>query len=188
MFRKNRIPWFVGGFLILLLGVGAIVLGGGKKKSTSPAAQPESARVVVLPADRERTVIVPPCNSPVNETVSNAEAGRSTPGATIVELPRGGGVRSLLVPHCQEKQGSVNLQGNLPSAVFVIGGEERLEKGEGGKVIVDGVVARSQLVLPGGSSAATVVVPGCLKKQASKGRDVALGSEGSSEVVVAPAC
>lgn len=189
MFRKNRVPWIVGGVLVLALGIGALAMGGGKKKSVA-ASPPESARALVVPANRPRTVVVPPCNTPVRQTAEQAASGEGTPGATILRLPRGtqNGVRTVLVPHCQPGKGSTNLEGNIPSAAFLIGGEERLPEDQG-SVQSDGAVAKSQLVLPENSTAAIIVVPGCVKEGGAKGQDAVLGEpEGGADAVIAPSC
>jgi hypothetical protein len=189
VFRRNRVPWIAGGALIVVLAAGALLLGGGKKKgSASPATAPETARAVVVPTDRARTIIVPPCQTPVQDTVDQARSGQATPGATTVELPRGPGVRTLFVPHCQPGTGATNAEGSVPSLAVVLAGTERLTEDQG-SIRAEGFLARSQIVLPGGSSATTIVVPPCAKKGAAKGRDAALNPEqGSSELAVAPSC
>ncbi len=189
---RNRVPWVVGGVLILVLVIGAVVATSGKKsKPAMPPPPPESARAVVLPANQSRTVVVPPCNTPVSDTTRGAGGGRAgTPGATAFELPRERGVRTLLVPHCQPtKTGSVNAEGSIPSAAFVLPDERRLTKNQEGKIDVQGVIAESQLILPNRSTVSTVVVPACTKKAASKGRDIVLGADkGNPDLVVAPSC
>lgn len=185
---SNRTVWIVGGALILIFVVGSLVAGGGKKKKAAAAPSPPvSARAVVLPANRTRTVVVPPCNTPVRTTARNAAAGRPTPGATTFELPPRRGVRTLLVPHCQPtKSGATTASGDIPSAAFVLGDRERLTKDRDGKILAGGVAAGSQLILPDGSSTPTIVVPGCTKKAAANERDAVLA--GGSDVAVAPAC
>ena len=189
---RNKVPWVVGGVLILVLVIGAVVATQSKKSSEAAVPPPpESARAVVLPASQSRTVVVPPCNTPVSETVRGAGGGRAaTPGATAFELPQGQGVRTLLVPHCQPtKTGSVNAAGSIPSAAFILPNERRLTKNQEGKIDVQGVIAESQLILPDRSKVSTVVVPACTKKEASKGRDIVLGADkGRAELVVAPSC
>jgi hypothetical protein len=188
VFRNNKVPWIIGGVLILALGIGAMALGGGSKSKTksTPATMPESARAVVVTADRPHTVLVPPCNTPVQATVESARNGQGVPGATVVELPRGEGVRTVLVAHCQPGQGSVNVEGNVPSAAFVLPDEERVPEQEGG-VVINGVVAKSQLVLRGGASARIIVVPPCKKEGGAKGQDEVLGEQ-ERGVVVASTC
>jgi hypothetical protein len=184
--RFNKMPLIAAGALILIVATGVLVCGG-KKKSKSAKSPPVSARALVVPGNRPRTVVVPPCNTPVSSTAGNAARGQPTPGATTVEVPGGGGVHTLLVPNCQAtKTGSTTADGGIPSAVFVLGTRKRLSKDKEGKIESDGVVANSVLLLPNGSSTSTIVVKPCTKKPAGKGNDSVL--KGSSELAVAPAC
>ena len=150
---------------------------------------PSSARAVVLPAKQARTVVIPPCNTPVSATVRGAARRVPVPGATTVQLPGRSGFYTLLVPHCQPgKTGTTNVQGDIPSAAFVLPGRGRLPKNEEGKLVSDGIAARSQLLLPEGSSTSTIVVPPC-KSSATKGRDSLLSPrKGNSKLAVGPAC
>lgn len=184
--RFNKTPLIAGGVLILVVFIGALLATGGKKKS-KPPAPPVSARAVVLPANRARTVVVPPCNTPVSTTARNAARGRPTPGATTLQLLAERGSHTLLVPHCQPTEtGSTTADGGIPSAAFLLGTSRRLPKDREGRIESDGVVAQSQLLLPGGSSASTIVVPPCIEKPTGTGRDAVLS--GDSDPVVAPAC
>ena len=188
---KNRTVWIVGGALILVIVIGAMVAGGGKKKSkAAPPTPPVSARAVVLPADRSRTVVVPPCNTPVRSTARNAAAGRPTPGATTFQLPPRRGFHTLMVPNCQPtRSGATDTGGNIPSAAFVLGDRKRLSKDREGRINAEGVVARSQLLLPDGSRTSTIVVRACIKKPADNERDVVLSAaRGNPDLAVARAC
>lgn len=187
--RFTKMPLIAG--VLFLVVVGIVVSVGGKKESKAPASPPPvSARAVVLTANRPRTVVVPPCNTPVSATTRNAARGRPTPGATTVELPQGRGSRTLLVPYCQlTKTGSMTADGGIPSAAFVLGGSTPLSKDREGRIESDGAIADSQLLLPDGSSTSTIVVAPCTKKPAGKGRDVVLSAaRGNSDLAVAPAC
>jgi hypothetical protein len=93
----------------------------------------------------------------------------------------------VLVPHCQPGTGATTVDGTIPSAAFVLGDTRRQTETEGG-IEAGGFLARSQVVLTGGASASTIVVPPCAKKGAAKGRDAALSGSGSSGVAAAPAC
>jgi hypothetical protein len=190
MFRKNRVPWIVAGVLIVVIAVGVFAFSRGKKEETASAPPPDSARAVTLPASQARTVVVPACNTPVQETVELIEQDRGAPGATVVELPRGDGVRFVLVPHCQPGSGAASTPGTLPSLALALAEGTRPTEGQDGSFTAEGLTARSQLILPNGSKTATVVVPPCRKRPGGK-RDVVLeseGSDGNSETVVAPAC
>jgi hypothetical protein len=182
--KRNRIPFIVGGVLIVVFAVG-IVAFGGSKKSKGATVPPENARALSVPANQARTVVVAPCNTPVQQTAASAAKGQPTPGATTFQLPRGGGVRFVLVPHCQPKAGVTEDPGAIPSAAFVLANGQRPVEGQGGNLSVAGANARTQLILPNGSGARTIVVPPC-KKKASGKRDVALPGNGST--VVAPGC
>jgi hypothetical protein len=188
MFRGNKLPWIVGAALVVLLAAGAIVIGGKKKESEIPPPPPESGRAVVVPANVTRTVVVPPCGTPIQQTVTSAEKNQSVPGATVFELPKGNDVRTLLVPHCKPKTGATTLQGVLPSAAFVIPGNARTFEGNRGRLEAFGVVAESQLLLTEGSRVATLVVPACTKEEKGA-RDVVLEAEqGKPELAVGPKC
>jgi hypothetical protein len=186
----QKAPLIAGVALILVVGIGVLLMSGGKKKSKAAPIPPVSARAVVLPASRARTVVVPPCNTPVSATARNAGGGRPTPGATTVQLPAGSGVRTLLVPHCQPaKTGSTNAEGSIPSAAFVLGDSKRLAKDAEGRIESDGVIAESQLLLTEGSNASTIVVPPCAKPPAEQGRDSVLSAEKDNpDLAVGPAC
>ena len=188
---KNRTVWVVIGLLIVVFVIGGVVAGGGKKsKSKGATIAPVSARAVVLPANQTRTVVVPPCNTPVDTTARNAASDRPTPGATTVELPQASGVHTLLVPHCQPtKSGSTNADGSIPSAAFVLGDGKRLTKDPEGRIEADGVIAAAQLILPEGSDTSTIVVPPCTKKSAGNERDSVLSADkDNSDLAVGPSC
>lgn len=189
MFRKNKVPWIAGGVLILIFVIGGFVVSSKKKKPPTPAQLPETARAVEVPADRNRTLVVPPCETPLQQSVSSAAAGKAIPGATTLQLPKGNGQRTVLVAHCQPGTGATTIDGTIPSAALVLGDTGRRPESEGG-IQEAGFLARSQLVLGGnGSSATILVVPGCTKKGGAKGRDAVLSAGGgSSRVAVAPAC
>jgi len=185
----QKAPLIAGVVLILVVGIGVLV-AGGSKKTKAPPPPPASARAVALPASLSRTVVVPPCNTPVSATTRNAADGKPTPGATTVQLPAGSGVRTLLVPNCQPtKTGSTNAEGSIPSAAFVLGASERLAKDRDGRIESDGVIAEAQLLLEEGSKASTIVVPACTKEPAKQGSDSVLAAEKTNPALaVGPAC
>ena len=173
--------------MVIALAVGAAVLGTSSEPTPpkSVAEQPESARAVVIPANEEHTVVVPPCNTPVEQTTADAEKGRATPGATTFTLPSEEDVRTVLVPHCQPGTGSTNAAGNIPSAAFVVEKAPAANETDGA-FESDGVIAKSQLVLPQGREETTIVVPPCSKE--TKGEDAVLQAEGGERLVVARRC
>ena len=189
MFGKNKVPWVVAGILIAAFVIGALVVGK-KEKKVSPTSKPapESARAVVVPGTLARTVFVPPCNTPVEQTTRVAEQGETPPGATTVKLPKGDGTRYVMVPHCQPGSGATSAPGNIPSSAIVLADKLRPVEGTGGTFNAGGAVARTQLILPNGSKATTLVIPPCRKKTSGQ-RDVVLGEEkAGSKTVVAPGC
>src|SRR3954451_3441626 len=181
---RNRIPFVVAGVLIVLLGGGVILFKGNKKKS-GPTVPQETARALSVPTNQARTVIVSPCNTPVQQTTSAVKNGEAPPGATTVALPAGAGTRYVLVPHCLPKAGVTETPGPIPSAAFVLPAGDRPAEGQAGSLVVGSFVARTQLLLPNGAKTSTVVVPPCTEKTAGK-RDVALS--GDSGTVAAPKC
>jgi hypothetical protein len=187
VFRKNKVPWIAGAVLIVIFAIGAVAIGSKKKKPPTPAQLPESARALILAADRPRTVIVPPCQTPTQQTVANAKAGKGTPGATTVELPKGKGQHTVLIAHCQPGTGSTTVDGTIPSAALVLGGTRRRVESDAG-IQDGGFLARQQLVEGGGDTPTIIVVPGCDNKKGPPGTDKVLSGGGSSGVAVAPAC
>jgi len=182
---KNKIPWIVGGVLVVALAIGAITLGQGPEKPKSVGELPESARALVVPANEKHTVVIPPCNTPVEQTTADAEQGKPTPGATTFELNAGEDVRTVMVPHCQPGTGAVNTAGNIPSSAFVVDNAPAANETDGA-FESDGVIAKSQLVLQQGGDGTTVVVPPCGK--VTKGEDAVLQAEGGSKLVVGARC
>lgn len=187
---KNRTVWIVGGVLAVVILIGALVAGSGKKKSKAAPKPPVTSRAVVLPASQSRTVVVPPCSTPLGATTRSAAAGRPTPGATTFALPARRGSYTLMVPNCQPTNpGSTDAGGSIPSAAFVLGDRSRLGKDSEGEIVADGVAANSQLLLPDGSRASTIVVPPCRKKPDDNERDAVLAAaRGNSDLAVAPTC
>jgi hypothetical protein len=184
--RSNRVPWAVGGVLVLGLAIGAIVAGGEEVAPPPPVPNPpESARALSVPTNRTRLLVVSPCGAPVDETARQALQGRAPVGATRVELPEAAGDRTVLVPHCQT-EGGVTSSGTASAAVVAASGRQLTEV-QGGGLAAGPLAAKSQVILPGGSAASIVVIPPCRTPDATQGRDAILPVEGT-EVVVAPSC
>ena len=184
----NRVPGIVGGVLIALMVLGSLAFGGGgggEMMPTDPSAMPESARAVKLPGEREYTVGGPPCGTPVEATVRDAEQDQATPGATLLTAPTGDGVTTVLVPHCQPGTGATNTGGDLPSAAFVLPGNARAGEAQG-TLSAEGAIARSQVLLSAGSEVETIVVPPCARSTA--GGDVVVQAREGSDIAVAPSC
>ena len=149
--RDSRVPWAVMGFLGLALLIGGVAAGKKEEKKKEPERK-EVARAIVVPADKPRTVVVAPCDAPFQDTVANAAAARPVPLATIFELPRGDGVRTVLVPHCV--QGSGTAGGRAPAAAIVLASRADDAGAE---------EAESRAIVPNASDLTTIVVPRCTK-------------------------
>jgi hypothetical protein len=159
----TRVVWVVMIVLAILLGAGAAILGKKTKKGY------QAARAVVVPTDRARTVVVPPCATGAEITAQNASRQSSQIGSTTVQLPPGTGTRTLLVPKCGATKGAHQVgTSNLPSAVFV------LPLGSAGASNM-----KSQVIVPNGSPATTVVVPQCEGKNGT-GRSEVVAPQGGT--------
>lgn len=174
---KTKVPWFVMGGLALVLVVGGLVCGGGEKKK---GPKDVGARAIVVPADRTRTVVVPACDTGVRITRRNAAEQIRTPGSTSLTLPRGRGSRAVIVPRCGATQSGISSSAYiLPTGTTTAVGQK---KGVGPPV------TNYKLVVPRGSRAKTIVVPGCTRTQPTQ-RTVAVPlTSRRSTVAVAPPC
>jgi hypothetical protein len=187
VYQPNRVPWIVGGTLIAAFLIGGLVAGGEEVPPPPPVPNPpENARALSVATNRPLTVIVPPCGEPVRDTTGQAAEGRAPARATVVQLPGAEGDRTVLVPHCQTDR-AVTAAGN-PSAAMVVAGGKQLTEVQGGGLLAGPLVAKSQVILPGGSSATTVVIAPCRTADAAEGRDVILPIGRTEPVVTAPSC
>ena len=172
---KNRvIPAVIGGMILLFL-IGSQVFKKEEKKPP-PAPPPDlTARSVVLPEGRvARTVVVAPCEGPIEETTRNAADGNPTSGAATFTVPPGRKSRQVVIPRCTPGTGTAP---GVPSAAFVFADESTTGP----------IRPASRLILPTGSEATTIVVAPCTKDTTK--RDVALSpSEDDPKLVVAPGC
>jgi hypothetical protein len=172
----TRIPLIVMAALAAALIGGALIADALKGPST---ANQGTRAVIVSTADRSRAVVVPPCNTGVPITPRNASGQATTLGATVVAFPQGPGTRVVLVPRCSQSNG-VGTSGtlNLPSAAFVLKAGTRITAGKGSQGKSPSATnVHSQLIVPPGSAARTIVVPPC-RPQSGSGR--------GNAVVVAP--
>jgi hypothetical protein len=186
VYQPNRIPWIVGGVLVIGFAIGAIVAGKEEVPPPPPVPNPpESARALSVQTNRTRLVVVSPCGAPVAETARLAREDRAPVGATRVELPEAAGDRTVLVPHCQTDTG-VTASGTASGAMVAASGRQLTEV-QGGGLAAGPLAAKSQVILPGGSSASIVVIPPCRTPDATEGRDAILPVE-ESEVAIAPSC
>lgn len=177
--RDSRVPFWVMGVLGLALVIGAAAFGKKEKKAEeNPAARTEVARAVVVPSDRPRTLIVAPCDAPLEQTVTDASAGQPTELASVFRLPAGPGqgVRTVLVPHCAE--GAATAGGRAPSAAIVLA--SRADDAGAQE-------AQSRVLLPVGSDLTTIVVPRCAKPGV-RGDSVLGPHEDDPDLAVARPC
>src|SRR5689334_8334170 len=145
--------------LVLVLGGIAVAM---KKKTTEP--KQEAARLVRVPTERAREVIVPPCGTGTNVAATPAAKLRTTPGTIAFRLAPNQGDRLVLVPRCRASQGAQASEGvNLPSAAFVLPIGALVTAGRGGSAQAGTEKVESQLTVPANSSIDTIVVPRCLE-------------------------
>ena len=155
----TRVVWVVMGALVLVLGGAAIAM---KKKTTEP--KQEAARLVRVPTEVEREVVVPPCGTGTNVTSIDPATLVRTPGTIAFRLARGRGDRLVLVPRCRASQGAQASEGvNLPSAAFVLPIGSQVTAGRGGSAQAGTEKVESQLVVPANSKIETIVVPRCIE-------------------------
>ncbi|HEY2637262.1 MAG TPA: hypothetical protein VGI54_07740 [Solirubrobacteraceae bacterium] len=167
----NRVAWSVLGGLILVMLIAGIAYPKKKPPSPIPPPPPADARGIVLTADHTaRTIVVPACGS-----TSAASAG-----AVRFEVS---GTRTILIPDCQGTVATGSDTGHRPSVLVLP---------EGATKLIDRqlqVGVRSQVLVPAGSTARTLVVPACVAGRATKAKhqDVIL-SKSSGTTATAPAC
>jgi hypothetical protein len=185
----TRTPLIVMAALAAALIIGAVVADALKGP---PTANQGTRAVLVSTADRSRGVVVPPCNTGVQITPANAGRQATTFGATVVAFPRAPVMRVVLVPRCSQ-MGGVGSSGtvNLPSAAFVLRIGSRIAAGKGSKGKSPSASdVHSQIIVPPGSAARTVVVPPCRPQSGSgKGNAVVVTPPpAGSGTALAPRC
>jgi hypothetical protein len=175
----------------VLLAAAALAGGSSSKKKATTRATLAGARAVVVPTtDRERTVVVPACNTPPEATQRDVEAGKTTLGAAVIGLAVTPGARTLLVAKCQSATGAnANGPENVPAAVFVL----PVGSPTNGAALTP--AGESQIIVPNASPVTTVVVPACPAVGATGGAGSARGpalivkpTKPGSNVAVAPQC
>jgi hypothetical protein len=176
--------------LVVVLGGVAIAM---KKKTTQP--KQEASRLIRVPTERTREVIVPPCGTGTNVAATRPDVLAKTPGTIAFRLQKDNGDRLVLVPRCRASQGSAPSEGvNLPSAAFVLPIGALVTAGRGGSAQAGTEKVESQLVVPANSQITTIVVPRCLEtaKEAEKnatGRSLILNAvRGQPAVALGPPC
>ena len=186
----TRVGWIVMAALIVVLGGIAIAM---KKETTKP--KQEASRLVRVPTEREREVIVPPCGTGTNVASTKPEALVKTPGTIAFRLRKNNGDRLVLVPRCRASQGAQPSEGvNLPSAAFILPIGAQVTAGRGGSAQAGTEKVESQLVVPANSSIETIVVTRCIEtsQEAEKnatGRTLILNAErGRKDTALGPPC
>jgi hypothetical protein len=173
----TRVAWIVMAGLVVIMGGIAIAM---KKQTSKP--QQEAARLVRVPTERDREVIVPPCGTGTNVAATNPRALAKTPGAIAFRLQKGNGDRLVLVPRCRASQGAAPSEGvNLPSAAFILPIGAQVTAGRGGSAEAGAELVESQLVVPANSTIETIVVGGCIEtsqeaKKTATGRALILNA------------
>ena len=185
--RPNRVPWIVGGLLTAAFVIGGLLAGGEEVPPPPPVPNPpENSRALSVQTNRTRLLVVSPCGARPGRAARPVAEGRRAPtGSTVVELPEAGGDRTILVPHCQNDRG-VTASGTASAAMVAASGRQLAEV-QGGGLSTGPLVAKSQVILPGGSAAEIVVIPPCRTPDATQGRDAIL-PVGRERVAIAPSC
>ena len=179
--------------LALAIGIPAALIKSQSEKGTKP--EQEASRLVRVPTEVARLVLVPPCGTGVNVTQIKPAALAETPGTIRIRLKQGRGDRLVLVPRCQAAEGAEASEGvNLPSAAFVLPVGARITAGRGGSAVAGTELVQSQLVIPANSGIRTVIVPRCTEqaKQAkahATGRTLILDPQrGRPAAALGPPC
>jgi hypothetical protein len=192
----NRTLVYIMVGVVALFVIAGLAKGKKEEKPAQPTP-PANARALVLPSDdAERTVVIAPCDTDVEETLADAKSDRATPNTVRLRFPKGGGDRALLVPDCSSKTGVSASRAGVPAAAFVLPvgtRENRLQ--------VPPLRAESQVLVQNGSPARTVVLGPCTGKTGGEGgkpspsieggqnKDAVLAPEdGDGDVAAAPPC
>jgi hypothetical protein len=182
---RNRVPWIVIGTLLVLMAAAGVAA----KKSTTTPVKTEGSRAVVLPpADRTRTVIVPPCSPPTVITASNASSQIDVQGTVAVAVRQGEPARTIVIPRCSAKAAPAPGSPNVPAAAFVLGPGEQVTEVQSAKApdpIAAGI--KAQVTVPTGSPVTTIVAAPCQGTSTSL-RTTVLNPTAGSGIAIAPSC
>jgi hypothetical protein len=149
------------GVLIVAFAVPAALI----TKETSKPHQ-EVSRLIRIPTEKQRRVIIPPCGTGVPVTTARPDILAKTPGTVVFLLKKGRGDRLVLVPRCRASQGAAPSEGvNLPSAAFVLPVGAEVTAGRGGSAQAGTELVQSQLFVPANSTITTVVVTRCIERK-----------------------
>ncbi len=190
----NRTVLYVMGTIAAIFIIAGLIVGKKEPQPALPPPPPNSRAVVVPTDDAARTLVVSPCQTNVSETSRDVERGESTPNTVRVELPRGGGDRAVMVPHCSPNSGGVS--SGRPAAAFILPVDTR-EK----ELHIPPLRAEAQLIVPRDGPARTVVVSPCTGEiggeagrpapsvEGGREQDVILEPENDgTDVATAPQC
>jgi hypothetical protein len=187
----SRVAWIVIVGLIVIMG--GIAIAMEKKETTKP--KQEASRLLRVPTDRERRVIVPPCGTGTNVAATKADVLVKTPGTIAFRLQKETGERLVLIPRCRASQGAAPSEGvNLPSAAFILPIGAQVTAGRGGSAQAGTELVESQIAIFANSPVDTVVITRCIQsaKEAEKhasGRTIVIkGERGDPKVALAPPC
>ena len=195
----NRTLLWIMLAIAALFVIAALAVGSSSSTTTTPPVPPGNARALVVPSDdARRTVIIAPCGTEVEDTArrSRRDGAESVPNTIRFVFPREGGDRAVLVPDCSPQAGVSGSNSGLPAAAFVlpVGTKEN-------RLQVPPLRAESQVIVPAGSDARTVVLTPCTGQLGGEGgrpaparegganQDAVLEPEaGQGDLVTAPQC
>ena len=186
----TRTVWVVMGLLALALAVPMMLM---KDRKSEP--HQEVSRLIRVPTETVRRIIIPPCGTGVPVTTASPAALAKTPGSVVFLLKKGRGDRLVLVPRCRASEGAAPSEGvNLPAAAFVLPVGAQVTAGRGGSAQAGTELVQSQLFVPGNSTIKDVVVTRCSEKkpeavETATGRTLILKPQpGRKTAAIGPPC
>jgi hypothetical protein len=182
-----RLPFIIMGVMIVVFVAGGIAF----KKDKPKPFKTEGSRAVVLPAaDRQRTVVVPPCSPRTVITAKNASTQLQVPGAVAAAIPKGAPPRTFVIPRCSAKAAPSPGSANVPSGAFALGPGKTVSDvskvPKGGDPVAFGIM--QQLTVPTNSPAVMIVAAPCQGKAKTPKTTVLKPADGSGGVAIAPGC
>jgi hypothetical protein len=186
----TRTVWVVMGLLVLALAIPGILM-----KDVKSVPHQEVSRLVRIPTEKARRVIIPPCGTGVPVTSTKPDSLARTSGSVVFFLKRARGDRLVLVPRCRASQGAAPSEGaNLPAAAFVLPIGAQVTAGRGGSAQAGTELVQAQLFVPANSTIKTVVVPRCIESkpqavETATGRTLILKpAPGKPATAIGPPC
>jgi hypothetical protein len=186
----TRTVWIVMGVLVLALAIPGILM-----KDVKSVPHQEVARLIRVPTEKARRVIVPPCGTGVPVTTAPPATLAKTPGSVAFRLKQGRGDRLVLIPRCRASQSAAPSEGaNLPAAAFVLPVGAQVTAGRGGSAEAGTELVQSQLFIPANSSIRDVIVPRCIESkpqavETATGRTLILKPQpGRKTAAIGPPC